>query len=100
MLAKDRDNRPNNHNGAIPAVPTSVKAFEDCLIQQLRERREKLGLTQVKLQELIGVADNLVAKWEVGMRKPSGFLLFCWADALGCKLKLVEKSECSDSIQS
>lgn len=85
MLAK------NKIDGAIRAPEPSLFAFEERLIDQFRKRRQLLGLTQTQLQEKIGVADNLISKWEVGMRKPSGFLLFCWADALGCELKLEEK---------
>ena len=43
------------------------------------------------MDEILGVAKGLVSKWEVGIRKPSGFLFCCWADSLKMKLKLVPK---------
>ena len=49
------------------------------------------------LDEKIGVARGLVSKWEVGIRKPSGFLFCVWADALGCNLWLLEEK---DNIKS
>jgi len=82
MLAKDE----NSHH-----QPESIQAFGNMLIPQLIIRRKELGLTQKTLGEMLGVADDLVAKWETGARKPSGFLLFCWADALGCNLTLEPK---------
>jgi transcriptional regulator with XRE-family HTH domain len=82
MLAKTDKNR---------APKRSLHTFGQKLIKQMIERREQLGLTHNELEEKIGVADALVAKWEVGIRKPSGFLLFCWADALECDLVLQEK---------
>ena len=32
--------------------------------KELRSKRIKLGLTQVKLAELIGVTSNTIARWE------------------------------------
>jgi hypothetical protein len=43
------------------------------------------------MDEILGVAKGLVSKWEVGIRKPSGYLFCCWADALGYQINLVEK---------
>ena len=51
-----------------------------------------MGISQMELDERIGVARGLVSKWEVGIRKPSGFLFCVWADALGCEMWLKEKS--------
>jgi hypothetical protein len=58
---------------------------------ELIKQREKLSLPQRFVDEYIGVADGLVAKWETGARSPSGFLLFCWAEALNCQIHLVPK---------
>jgi len=66
--------------------------FSQSVIPQLVERRKSLGIAQADLDLEIGVANGLVAKWEVGMRKPSGFLLHCWAQALGCELALKPRS--------
>ncbi len=58
------------------------------LIDQLRCRRYFLGIAQTALDDRIGVAPGLVAKWETGNRKPTAFNLYCWAEALGCHFKL------------
>jgi len=67
--------------------------FHDQLITQFVAQRHKLGLSQMDLDEKIGVARGLVSKWEVGIRKPSGFLFCVWADALGCNLWLLEEEK-------
>tara|TARA_B100000287_G_C20319201_1_gene657112 strand:- start:210 stop:449 length:240 start_codon:yes stop_codon:yes gene_type:complete len=60
------------------------------LIEQFRERRMELGVAQTSVDDKIGVAPGLVAKWETGNRKPTSFNMHCWAEALGCILKLEE----------
>ena len=67
--------------------------FHKQLIPQFVSQRHKLGMSQMDLDEKIGVARGLVSKWEVGIRKPSGFLFCIWADALECELCLKEKSK-------
>lgn len=62
--------------------------FPDYLIKQFSERRNELGLTQQRLDDRIGCASGLVAKWESGNRKPTLFNAHCWAEALGCHIKL------------
>lgn len=62
--------------------------FRYNLIQQLKNRRNDLGIPQTELDDRINVASGLVAKWETGNRKPTAFNLYCWAVALGCKLTL------------
>ena len=66
--------------------------FKRVIPQFVRQRR-KLKLTQAKLDVMLGCATGLVSKWEVGIRKPSGFLFCCWADALKCDLKLEERKK-------
>jgi ribosome-binding protein aMBF1 (putative translation factor) len=75
--------------------PTSIKEMQNSnekfhyqLILQFVRRRHKLKISQKELGEKIGIADYLLAKWEGGHRRPSGFLLWCWAEALGVKLVL------------
>ncbi len=63
-------------------------SFRHGLIEQLRDRRYSLGIAQTTLDDRIGVAPGLVAKWETGNRKPTAFNLYCWAQALGCKFEL------------
>lgn len=51
--------------------------------------RKQRNLTQEDLNYKLGVADRLVSKWECGLRTPTSFNLYCWADALDAKLKVV-----------
>tara|TARA_R100000664_G_C2726859_1_gene118570 strand:+ start:314 stop:667 length:354 start_codon:yes stop_codon:yes gene_type:complete len=74
---------------AIKKLKSSNARFATELISTFIMRRQELGLSQMALAEKIGVSDYLVSKWEVGMRRPSGFLFFCWAMALGMELKAV-----------
>jgi len=46
------------------------------------------GMGQLDVNEMIGCADNLIAKWEVGMKVPSLYYLLLWCEALGYELKL------------
>lgn len=46
------------------------------------ERREELNYR-------LDVADRLISKWECGLRTSTSFNLYCWADALDAKLKVV-----------
>jgi DNA-binding XRE family transcriptional regulator len=72
-----------------PLDRRAPKPFLGEVIDQLILRRKALGLTQPDLNDRIGVADRLLSKWECGERMPSGFLLFCWARALGGRLVFV-----------
>ncbi len=65
-------------------------SYTQKLIEQFRKRRMLLGVAQTSVDDRIGVAAGLVAKWETGNRKPTSFNLHCWAEALGCKLTLEE----------
>ena len=67
--------------------------FAESLIEQFRKRRYELGVSQPVIDEKIGVAPGLVAKWETGNRKPTAFNLHRWAEALGCKIKLEVQNE-------
>lgn len=68
-------------------------SFHNQLITQFVAKRHKLGMSQMDLDEKIGVARGLVSKWEVGIRKPSGYLFCVWAEALGCEMWLKEKPQ-------
>lgn len=56
--------------------------FYASIIDPLVQRRKELGLSQVALSDLIGVDEGQVAKWETLNRRPNGFSLLCWCDAL------------------
>ena len=58
------------------------------LISQYRKRRYKLKLSQPQVDQIIGIADGLTAKWEIGYRKPTLFNAFAWAESLDCDLIL------------
>jgi transcriptional regulator with XRE-family HTH domain len=51
-------------------------------VKQLVRQRHRLGITQDDLNHTLGVADRLVSHWECGVRSPTAFHLYCWADAL------------------
>ena len=70
--------------------------FHNQLITQFVSKRHELGISQMDLDEIIGVARGLVSKWEVGIRKPSGFLFCVWAESLNCNLILENKGENND----
>lgn len=69
--------------------PTRQDFLKDVTIQLIRLRK-KLGLTQEEVNYRIGVSDRLVGKWECGLRTPSAFHLFCWAQVLGARILIVE----------
>jgi len=75
---------------SIKKMPSSNEKYHNELICQLIARREKLKISQRQLGEIIGVTDYLLSKWEGGHRRPTGFLLWCWAESLGVKLVLKE----------
>ena len=66
--------------------------FYQQVIPQFVEQRKKLNLSQSAIDDVIGCAKGLVSKWEVGIRKPSGFLFCCWADALQCSI-IIKKNK-------
>tara|TARA_R100000781_G_C4069478_1_gene123971 strand:+ start:10 stop:240 length:231 start_codon:yes stop_codon:yes gene_type:complete len=69
------------------------KKFYEQLIPQFVQRRKELGITQSTLDNDMNIARGLVSKWEVGIRKPSGFLFCCWAEALDCEIILKPKEK-------
>ena len=71
--------------------------FFDTVIPQFVKQRKKLGLSQNTVDDLIGCARGLVSKWEVGIRRPSGYLFCCWADSLKMEIKLVPKRSTNGS---
>ena len=61
------------------------------LLEQLKQRREVLGITQVKLSELSGIALRTINLIESGVHNPSIDTLMKLASVLGMELKLVIK---------
>jgi hypothetical protein len=35
------------------------------------------------------VSDNMVAKWEAGLRLPTSYYLMCWAQSLNLTIKVI-----------
>lgn len=54
------------------------------LKERLKELREKKGLSQKALGELIGAGQQTIAGWETGVRKPNSDCISALADALEC----------------
>lgn len=71
--------------------------FHNALIPQFVTARKKLNISQLEMDEILGVAKGLVSKWECGIRKPSGWLFCCWADALNMTIQLQPKVQNNDS---
>jgi len=67
------------------------RIFHEHLIPQFVAARKKKGISQLEMDEILGVAKGLVSKWEVGIRRPSGYLFCCWADSLDMKIMLTPK---------
>ena len=76
-------------------MPYQVKKkndkFWNDVILPFIERRHEMGLTQIEVNDMIGVADKLVSKWECGMRRPNVYNLYNWAEVLKCQIKLTIK---------
>jgi hypothetical protein len=73
--------------------PEVRQDFIKGMVGQLVARRKQLGLVGLDVDDMLGCADYLTAKWECGMRTPSAFNLMCWAEALGCRWVLVPNPE-------
>lgn len=71
----------------------SFKILAKTLRNSLRQRRMDEGMSQTDVDNKLGNAVGLVAKWEGGFRSPTGFSLYCWARALDCDLVLVPRPE-------
>lgn len=69
--------------------PKTRADFLKEVVELLVQRRLQLGITQDELNHMLGVADRLVSKWECGVRTPSSFHLYCWADALESQMTIV-----------
>jgi len=60
------------------------------LVEQLVIERHQQKISQEQLASMIGVTNSLIHKWEQHKRIPSGFMLSCWVDSLGCKIEVVK----------
>lgn len=60
---------------------TNPRCTNDSPIARIRMDR---GLTQGQLAEMIGTSQNMISRWEIGSRTPSGRSLIKIAAALNC----------------
>lgn len=58
------------------------REFIDEVAKQFVVARKEQGLTADEVCFRVGCADRLVQKWEIGLRMPSGLMMWCWAKAL------------------
>ncbi len=73
--------------------PKTRDDFLEDVVKQLVELRHHRKLSQAELDHIIGVADRLVSKWECGMRTPTAFNLYCWVEALGGELMVIDRRD-------
>jgi len=73
----------------IPSLHCRRDDFFDLIIKQFIRRRKQLGLSQAEVDYRMGTADRLCSKWECGVRTPTSFNFFCWAQALEANLILI-----------
>jgi transcriptional regulator with XRE-family HTH domain len=59
------------------------------LIKRMAQIRTAQRISQEALDHRLGTAAGLVAKWECGMRRPTSFNLWCWAQSLGVTIAIV-----------
>ena len=81
----------------MPSYEALGPVFHNAIIPQFVAARKKLKISQLEMDEVLGVAKGLVSKWECGIRKPSGWLFCYWADALGMQITLTPKVQKNDS---
>ena len=67
--------------------------YHNQVIPQFVKLRKEKSISQLEMDEILGVAKGLVSKWECGIRKPSGWLLCCWAEALKAELVIKKKTK-------
>jgi transcriptional regulator with XRE-family HTH domain len=60
-------------------------------MQMLKERRKALGWSQQRVADLMGVQQSSISTWEGGLSSPTLIFLLQYADALGMKVKVLEK---------
>lgn len=87
---------PDSDKVCMDALAELLKAQTlERLIAPLKAERERRGLSQREVGELMGLASagaqGAIGRWELGTREPSASNLAAWADALGMKLAVVPK---------
>jgi len=72
----------------IDNIPPTREDFLKVLVIQFTQRRKRLGYSQEYIDQIMGNSDRTCSKWECGSRTPTSFNLFCWAEALKCRITL------------
>lgn len=80
----------------LKASPSELVFYGE-LIERLVSRRKELNLSQADLDQMIGVSESMVAKWESKARLPGAFFFMCWAKALGVRLIVEEVEICQEA---
>lgn len=68
--------------------------------ERVRDRREKLGLTQAELGKLVGVGPNQIGGMESGRTTPSFKVFVALGDVLGVSLDWLASRDAKYSIES
>jgi transcriptional regulator with XRE-family HTH domain len=85
-------------NNVIYPFKTRNDFLKD-VVEELVRLRKQRKYTQEELNYRLGVADRLISKWECGLRTPTSFNLYCWADALDARLKIVANDNWQNTTQ-
>lgn len=70
------------------ALSVEERDYYRQLISQLVAERKARGLSQAAMDDVLGVSEGMVAKWEAAARLPGAFFLMCWGKALGVRIKI------------
>jgi len=69
-------------NGGETVSPDPAKIIDQRVASRIRERRQRVGMTQQKLAQMIGVAFQQAHKYERGLSRVSAGRLFRIAEVL------------------
>ena len=78
---------------SLDAALTPEQKYYEAIIVSLSKERQKQGLSLHALADRIGCNLDLVAKWEARIRRPSAFLLYCWAESLDMIIEVKKRGQ-------
>jgi ribosome-binding protein aMBF1 (putative translation factor) len=70
--------------------PRLLRTFYRPTIERLITARQQQKLSVAEVNDMVGCADNLIAKYEAGLKMPSLYYLLLWCEALGVEMQLVD----------
>lgn len=70
------------------------------LIEKLRTRREALGMSQVQLDEILGLTRGHIGRFENYERRPTGWNLCNWVFALGGTLDAAFQEDMTNALST